>query len=261
VTLEYGPFNGRWYRVLIALLVGTVAIAVAFINESSMFRALECTRPGVCTVVVGGPIAGPHVERRFDPSSVIDVKKERTSGKGAHDLLVLVDREGGERVLFDGDAVAPEYERTRDFFTSTGERTFAIHAPLDATMTGILSSIAAASIAVAIVLAIAGLRAGVRFRVSILRSQGVLRIERMAGGRPRDARDARLADVMDVSIVTKSGARAGRFFGGPARVVIHLRIDPDMPICPRFLAGAHAHAEVASELRRELGLPEANALS
>jgi len=206
-------------------------------------------------VVEGGALLGPRVARTFDPNSVAEVKKHRTTVKSPRDELILVGRDGSETTLFHGDAaVAREHERVRGFFLDRSARSLSVRLAPNILFSVVLLVASVALIGASMAFAVLAFRARARFRISILRAQGLLRIERVVGGSPRDPRDVPLAEIVGVSVENEGGA-SGALSPGPARVVVHTRLDADVYISPRFFIGPNVHAELATELRRELGLP------
>ena len=262
-AIGYGPFDGQWSRFAVALFIAATTFGVALFVERSTFRSLACTRPGTCTVEAGGPLLGATRERSFEPDSIVEAKKGRGTGGHARDLLVLVDRAGREAILFDGPRVDADLPAIHDFFVDRRVTSLNVAHPGDPVQAAVLSLLLAAPIVLSLVFLVAGLRTRVRFRVSVLRREGILRIERVGPEGATDTIDATdatsatdipLSEIVGVDVEQETGAPAGSFYAGPARVIIRRRSAPDLPVSPRFQRGARAHGELVAALRRELGL-------
>lgn len=255
-AIGYGPFDGRWSRFGSALFVAVTTMAVTSLVERSTFRALECSRPGTCVVHHGGKLLGERPDHWFDADSIVEVKKGQSTGWRSRDLLVLVDRAGRESILFEGERVAAELPELHAFFVERHGRWLSVRHAVEPVQTAVLSTLLAMSSAFALVFLCVGLRSRTRYRIAIARQAGLLHIERVGGGHASDAIEVPLADIVAVDVEQESGALAGPFFDGPARVVLRRHHAPDVPVSPRFQRGARAHGDLARELRRELGLPE-----
>ncbi len=254
-TFWYGPFEARWWRLVASLVVLVVGIVAAVQLETTTFRRLECQRPGQCVVIRGGSLFGGHAAEAFAVDSVETAKLRRTTGKSPHDVLVLVLRGGSEVELFTGSRVQGELPRVQAYFAGAAS-SLIVTGDSQPGMTVLCAAVSIVGAVLAALFLLLGLRASVRYRVSILAARGVLRIERIVGGAPRDPREVPLANIVDVAIEGASG-EGDRGEGArmrPARVVLCTREGLDVPICEHFHKGASAHRALAEDLRLALRL-------
>ncbi len=258
-TFWYGPFEAGWWRLLASLALLLVGVMATIDLETSGFLGLECQRPGQCVVTRGGAFLGGHAAETFAVDSVEGAKVRRTTDKHPHDVLVLVVRGRGDFDLFTGSRVQGELPRVQAYFAGAGP-TLSVAGDSHPEMTVLCVAVSVAGAGFAALFLVLGVRASVRYRVSIVAARGVLHIERLVGGVPRDPREVPLANIVDVAIEGAEG-QGDRGDGArmrPARVVLCTREGLDVPICEHFLKGASAHRTLAEDLRLALRLPSSS---
>lgn len=255
-TFWYGPFEAGWWRLVASLVALVVGIVASFQLETTTFRRLECQRPGQCVVVRGGSLFGGHAAETFAVDSVEGAKVRRSTDKSPHDVLVLVVRGRGDFDLFTGSRVQGELPRVQAYFSGEAP-TLNVAGDSQPEMTVLCVAVSVVGAGLAGLFLVLALRASVRYRVSIVPAQGVLRIERVVGGAPRAPREVPLTNIVDVAI--EGGAGQGDRGDGarmrPARVVLCTREGLDVPICEHFHKGASSHRTLADDLRLALRFP------
>ena len=244
-TLWYGPFAPRAWLVVVPLVVAVFFAFALLAEETGVFRRLECHRPGVCTVFRGSDLFGVRTDRPFASSSIVTARHQRTQGKHARDQLLLVGADGSSRLLLEDAPARRWHEPARSFFEDPSRAYLLVrveHDPFDRLAFG--GSFAVALV-IAVVLGRRSSRAGARFRVSILREDGMLRVERMRFSRPRDARWVALPDVKGLWIER---------LGNAWRIVLITRVGPDFPLTERYFPETAVHTRFAATFREELGI-------
>jgi hypothetical protein len=256
-TLWYGPFRAHLGRLFIGIGL-SLSLAFSSLRATyTRFHSLICQRPGMCLVTEGGFPFKPHVVERFEVDAVQDVKNYRTTGKNAHDVLVLV-RAKGDTELHAVPEFEHELPRVRVYFVEASLTELRIdgqpHAefPLGLLGGGLLT-IGLASLAW-----MGYRRSSARYRVSILHKQGVLRIEQMVTLIPSAPREVRLTDIVNIQLERPSGERGGSnitTLQEATRVMLCMREGADVPVCADFHNAVEVHRELIASLHEELHLP------
>lgn len=245
-TLWYGPFPARWWPVVVSLLAALVLGLITLDGERTTLRSIECTRRGRCTVTRGSDWIGPRAET-FDAEHFDRVEVRRTTGKNPTQGLWLVSTAGDDYVLLRGPDSVPVAAQIKPFFEARSADSLSFEASSSDSDRVVPVGLVLLALLSAMYFARSSVQRSGRYRISILREQDVLRVERASVFGWRRIREVTLAHV--VGVFVDKGPE------GTARVVLETSEGSDVPLTRNYLGEAPGHEYTRQELLAELTLP------